>query len=92
LKPAGSAFGAIAVMVLAGSGLGSVGFSFDAAPSALGSVDRPLGDRLPRPAAPPAPAVKGIGAYADPVIRAKSYFDAETGQLCYGTGIDRTCR
>jgi hypothetical protein len=87
-----SALGAIAVVVLAGSGLGSAGFSFDAAPSGLDRMERTLADRLPRPAAPAAPAIKGIGGYADPVNRARSYFDAETGLLCHGTGVNRACR
>jgi hypothetical protein len=87
-----SALGAIAVVVLAGSGLGSAGFSFDAAPSALDRMARTLADRLPRPVAPTAPAIKGIGDYTDPVNRARSYFDAETGLLCYDTGPNRTCR
>lgn len=92
MKAAGSAFAAIAVVVLAGAGLGSVGFSFDRGPNALTPIDPPLADRLPRPVAPPPPAIKGIGEHADPVIRAKSYIDADTGQLCYGTPTDRTCR
>jgi hypothetical protein len=92
LKAARSALGAVAVVVLAGGGLGSVGFSFDTPPGAAFRMDRSLADRLPKPVAPTAPSVKGIGAYSDPVIRAKSYFDTGTGQLCHGTGADRTCR
>jgi hypothetical protein len=86
---------ALVVVVLAdaGQGLGSVGFSFDAAPNSIYPADRVPTPRPVRPAAPmTTPAVRGIGEYADPLIRARSYFDAGTGQLCHGAGADRTCR
>jgi hypothetical protein len=92
VEAARSALGVIAVVVLTGAGLGSVGFSFDAAPTTINRMDRRLGDRLPRPMPAPSPIVKGIGDDADPLVRAKSYLDAETGQLCRGSVIDRTCR
>ncbi len=91
MKTTRSALGAIAMVVLAGAGLGSVGFSFDTPPGAQFRMDRSLAG-LPKPVAPTAPAVNSIGEYADPVIRAKSYFDTGTGQLCHGTGAERTCR
>ena len=92
LKMARQALGAMAMIVLAGAGLGSVGYSFDARPIATPGIDRSLGDRLPRPVAPQSPPVESIGERADPVIRAKSYFDTTTGQLCHGTATNRICR